>query len=215
MENKIMEVMKERPITIPRILFRDYKRLNITEEEFIVLIYMMDLGNKVVYNPDIFVKELGFDKFRAMELINNLIEKKIISMSVEKNDRGISEEYLNIDLLYNKLFNNIITVEEVNVENTDIFSKFESEFGRPISPMEYEIIKGWLNDKFSEEIITEALKEAVYNNVNNLRYIDKILYDWKKKGFKNKNDVLKDKTNFKKEKKENLSLFDYNWLEDE
>lgn len=215
MENKIMEVMKERPITIPRILFRDYKRLNITEEEFIVLIYMMDLGNKVVYNPDIFVKELGFDKFRAMELINNLIEKKIISMSVEKNDRGISEEYLNIDLLYNKLFNNIITVEEVNVDNTDIFSKFESEFGRPISPMEYEIIKGWLNDKFSEEIITEALKEAVYNNVNNLRYIDKILYDWKKKGFKNKNDVLKDKTNFKKEKKENLSLFDYNWLEDE
>lgn len=215
MENKIMDVMKERPITIPRILFRDYKRLNITEEEFIVLIYMMDLGNKVVYNPDIFVKELGFDKFRAMELINNLIEKKIISMSVEKNDRGISEEYLNIDLLYNKLFNNIITVEEVNVDNTDIFSKFESEFGRPISPMEYEIIKGWLNDKFSEEIITEALKEAVYNNVNNLRYIDKILYDWKKKGFKNKNDVLKDKTNFKKEKKENLSLFDYNWLEDE
>lgn len=215
MENKIMDVMKERPITIPRILFRDYKRLNITEEEFIVLIYMMDLGNKVVYNPDIFVKELGFDKFRAMELINNLIEKKIISMSVEKNGRGISEEYLNIDLLYNKLFNNIITVEEVNVDNTDIFSKFESEFGRPISPMEYEIIKGWLNDKFSEEIITEALKEAVYNNVNNLRYIDKILYDWKKKGFKNKNDVLKDKTNFKKEKKENLSLFDYNWLEDE
>ena len=215
MENKIMEVMKERPITIPRILFRDYKRLNITEEEFIVLIYMMDLGNKVVYNPDIFVKELGFDKFRAMELINNLIEKNIISMSVEKNNRGISEEYLNIDLLYNKLFNNIITVEEVNVDNTDIFSKFESEFGRPISPMEYEIIKGWLNDKFSEEIITEALKEAVYNNVSNLRYIDKILYDWKKKGFKNKNDVLKDKTNFKKEKKENLSLFDYNWLEDE
>ena len=52
--------------------------------------------------------------------------------------------------------------------------------------MEYEIIKGWISDKFSYEIIVKALKEAVYNQVTNLNYIDKILYDWNKKGIKNK-----------------------------
>lgn len=214
MEN-IIEIIKEKPIVIPRILFRDYKKLNINEEELIILIYIIDLGNRVVYNPDIFVKNLGFDKFKAMQIISNLVEKKIISITVEKDKNGISEEYINIDLLYNKLFNDIINVEEKNYEDTNIFSKFENEFGRPISPMEYEIIKGWLNDKFSEEIITEALKEAVYNNVNNLRYIDKILYEWKKKGYKKKEDIVKDNMKTKQEKSKSNNLFDYNWLEDE
>ena len=214
MEN-IIEIIKEKPIVIPRILFRDYKKLNINEEELIILIYIIDLGNRVVYNPDIFVKNLGFDKFKAMQIISNLVEKKIISITVEKDKKGISEEYINIDLLYNKLFNDIINVEEKIYEDTNIFSKFENEFGRPISPMEYEIIKGWLNDKFSEEIITEALKEAVYNNVNNLRYIDKILYEWKKKGYKKKEDIVKDNMKIKQEKSKNNNLFDYNWLEDE
>ena len=175
----------------------------------------MDKGDKVIYNPDIFVNGLGFDKYKAMEIINSLVEKKIICITVEKNEKKKSEEYINIDLLYNKLFNNGIEKEEKNNIDTNIFSLFENEFGRPLSPMEYEIIKGWINDKFSEEIITEALKEAVYNNVNNLRYIDKILYEWKKKGFKNKEDIIKDKINYKKNKKEKIDIFDYNWLEDE
>lgn len=215
MDENIINTLKQRPIVIPRLLFNNYKKLNILEEELIILIYIMDQGDKVIYNPEIFVNELGFDKYKAMELINNLVEKNIISITVEKNEKNKSEEYINIDLLYNKLFNNIIDIKEQEIDNSNIFSKFESEFGRPISPMEYEIIKGWINDKFSEEIITEALKEAVYNNVNNLRYIDKILYEWKKKGYKNKEDVVRSKINYNKEKKEKLEVFDYNWLDDE
>ena len=215
MDENIINTLKQRPIVIPRLLFNNYKKLNILEEELIILIYIMDQGDKIIYNPEIFVNELGFDKYKAMELINNLVEKNIISITVEKNEKNKSEEYINIDLLYNKLFNNIIDIKEQEIDNSNIFSKFESEFGRPISPMEYEIIKGWINDKFSEEIITEALKEAVYNNVNNLRYIDKILYEWKKKGYKNKEDVVRSKINYNKEKKEKLEVFDYNWLDDE
>lgn len=215
MEDSIINLFKQRPIIIPRILLAKYKKLNLTEEELIILIYIMDKGDKVIYNPDIFVKGLGFDKYKAMEIINNLVEKNIISIIVEKNEKNKSEEYISLELLYSKLLNNIIEIEETKITSTDIFSKFENEFGRPLSPMEYEIIKGWINDKFSEDIITEALKEAVYNNVSNLRYIDRILYEWKKKGFKNKEDIIKDKLNFKKTKQEKIDIFDYNWLEDE
>ena len=56
--------------------------------------------------------------------------------------------------------------------------------------MQYEIIKAWIEEKkYSEEIIIGALKEAVYNGVSNFRYIDKILYEWSKKGIKTMNDV--------------------------
>ena len=80
--------------------------------------------------------------------------------------------------------------------------------------MEYEIISGWLDNGYTEELIALALKEATYNGVSNLRYIDKIIYEWGKKGIKTKEDVEKKKKQFKNnsEKKE---IFDYNWLDEE
>lgn len=218
MDDKILNLMMNKPVVIPRIIFNNYKRLNITEEELIVLIFIIDLGNKIVYNPDIFVKELNIEKYKVMELLNNLSEKKIITISVEKNPlNNRMEEYISLELLYSKILNLFKETKTKNIDNSDIFSIFEHEFGRTLSPMEYEIIKGWISEKgFSYEIILEALKEATYNNVNSLSYIERILYDWNKKGIKTKEDVIKDKSNYRNNrKKPNKEIFDYNWLEDE
>lgn len=218
MDDKILSLMMNKPIVIPRIIFNNYKRLNITEEELIILIFIIDLGNKIVYNPDIFVKELNIEKYKVMEILNNLSEKKIITISVEKNSSNNKrEEYISLELLYSKILNLFKETKTKSIDTSDIFSVFEKEFGRTLSPMEYEIIKGWINDeKFSYEIIVEALKEATYNNVNSLSYIERILYDWSKKGIKTKEDVIKDKSNFRNNrKKTNKEIFDYNWLEDE
>ena len=81
--------------------------------------------------------------------------------------------------------------------------------------MEYEIISSWLENDYQEEIILLALKEAVYNGVTNLRYIDKILFEWNKKGIKTKEDVEKEKNNFKNKKIQKQELFDYDWLNED
>ena len=95
----------------------------------------------------------------------------------------------------------------------DIFATFESEFGRTLSPMEYELINAWIQTGINEELIVCALKEAIYNGVSNLRYIDKIIYEWGKKGFKTMEDVNKHIKN-KETKEFTDDGFDYNWLED-
>ena len=99
-------------------------------------------------------------------------------------------------------------------EDNTIFELIEKEFGRVLSPIEYEIIKAWHESHISDELIKEALKEAVFNGVNNLRYIDKILYEWQKKGIKNTEDVEKNRKAHK-QKEEKVEVFEYNWLEDE
>ena len=83
--------------------------------------------------------------------------------------------------------------------------------------MEYEIINGWLDLDYTEELIICALKEAIYNGTTSLRYIDRILLEWHKKGIKTKEDVEKNKIEFKKKKEKNKSeeLFDYDWLNEE
>lgn len=139
-----------------------------------------------------------------------------MELKVVKNDKNIIEEYISLDLFYEKVAMNII--EEINNEKedtTNIFEILESELGKQLSPIEYEIVKAWKTSNYSDEIIKEAIKEAVYNGVANLRYIDKILYEWAKKNIKTKEDVEKNKKQFReKEKNKKVDVFDYDWMED-
>ena len=217
MNEVILNTLKEKPLIIPKILFRNYKKMNITEEELIIIICLINLGDKIPYNPNLISMEIGMDKYNVMQILNNLSEKNIINIKVENEKKN---KFIYLDFLYLKLFNILMNdntiEEEKKEENNDIFSLFEQELGRPISPMEVEIIKEWLHDGFSEDIIKEALKEAIYNDVRNLKYIDRILFNWKGKGYKNPKDIIKDKKNYKKkETKQTEIVFDYNWLEDE
>ncbi|RAP76891.1 DNA replication protein DnaD [Paenibacillus montanisoli] len=62
---------------------------------------------------------------------------------------------------------------------SDLFSVFEQEFGRPLSPMECETISAWVDqDRYPDELIRFALKEAVFAGKLHFRYIDRILIEW-------------------------------------
>ncbi|MEK3881405.1 DnaD domain protein [Paenibacillus sp. PL2-23] len=62
---------------------------------------------------------------------------------------------------------------------SDLFSTFEQEFGRLLSPFECDILSKWLEeDKYTEDIILFALKEAVFAGKLSLKYIDRILFEW-------------------------------------
>lgn len=215
MDSKIINLLQDRPIVVPKILFNNYKKLNINEEELVIIMLIISLGNKIEYNPDIFVQELGMDKHRGMMIINNLMGKKILSLEMVKNGRKM-EEYISLVLLYDKLVNIVIdTADEESVAiDKSIFTIFENELGKMLSPMQIEIIKEWVNTYKNEELIVMALKEALMNGVYNFNYIDTILNEWHKKGYKNKEDILKDKGNYRK-KKNVESIFDTDWLNDE
>ena len=129
------------------------------------------------------------------------------------------DEIIDLYDFYRKISLKMVSNVNDNLDelNSSVFTFIEKEFGRTLSPMENEIIKSWLENGSSEELVREAVKEATFNGVNNLRYIDKILYEWEKKGIKNKEDVDKNRNlHRKKEKEEPVEeIFDYNWFEDD
>ena len=93
---------------------------------------------------------------------------------------------------------------------------------RSLSPTEYEYINNWLEKGLSENLIIGALKEAVLSGVKNFRYIDRVLFDWQKKGYRSMNDVEAAKkkiTNVPEEissnNDTNSEYFDYDWLNDD
>ena len=211
----ILALLKNKDFHLPKLLLCNYKKLKMTEIELVIIIYLINSDN-MSYNPKQISDDLNIKMTDVLVLVNNLCEKGIISIDMVKINK-INNEVINLDLLYEKLaFLIINSGKSPEVHNEGLFEKFEKEIGRVLSPMEYDIINNWLSNGYTEELILCALKEAVYNgSTSNLRYIERILFEWKKKGIKNSEDVEKNKREFKKTRNENLELFEYDWLNDQ
>ena len=208
--DNVINLIKDKPVFVPRVLLRSYKNLGISDEELVLIMIIMTYGEKVVYDPEMFALEINGNKKQIMRIIDSLCDKNILSLIIEKNDKK-AYEFISLEPLYEKLLNITLDKEEEKEIDNSIFSKFEEEFGRTLSPMEYEKIKEWITSGNSTELIECALREAVMNKVDNLNYIDRILASWQKKGYKNRNDVMKDKESFRN-KKDKVQVFDTDWL---
>ena len=212
--NNILTLIKKQDIIVPYILISNRKKLNINEKELLFLSFLMSNEDFIFFDINDFCIKLSYDINDVMEVVSSLEEKKLLEM-ITKKEANVIREYISLNNLYNILASFIVEDEVVSVQdNKDsslIYEKIEQEFGRPLSPIEYETIRGWINDNVDESLIYEALKEAVLNNVYSLKYIEKILYEWGKKGYKKATDVKK--KNIKSEQ-EKIDLFEYDWLDD-
>jgi DNA replication protein len=208
MKNKLLsDALKiNNNITIPDYLLKHVKDLNLDLEEFLLLVYLINQKELVMFDVNSLSSKLYIESNRILELISSLNEKNYISIEMKKTN-GVIEEFISTELFYNKIEGILLSSEEES-SNNDIYSLFESEFGRTLSPTETEIISNWMESDISEELIKEALKEAILSGVHNLRYIDKILLEWTKKGYKDASDIKR-----KPEKEDKIEeIYDYDWL---
>ena len=191
---------------IPNYVIKNYEKLGLEGLDFIMLIYFINQKTNVAFDVNKIATDLNLESSKVLEIINSLNEKNFISIEMKKNN-GVIEEYISTELFYNKvssmLMENISSAKE-----TDLYSVFEKEFGRTLSPTEFSSINNWIENGISEELIKEALKEAILSGVHNIRYIDTILFNWTKKGYKKPEDVKRKK----EDEEEIVEVYDYDWL---
>ncbi len=170
--------------------------LDITLDEFLLILYFINISCSL--NMDDIKNKLGMTDDKIFTAFNNLITKKYIEMVVV-NKNGEVHETIKLDSFYDRLLLN----KKVD-DNNDIFALYEKELGRTLSSFEYEMINKWREQNISDNMIKEALKEAILNGVTSFKYIDKIIYEWSKNGVRK---GIKKENNYKE-------LDEYNWLED-
>lgn len=206
MNNTLEKLIKEKNYCFNSLTFNLAKEYSLSLEEFILLIYFL---NQDIPTFDVekikSITKLEINKI--LDSFTSLNTKGLISIKVV-NQNNIVNEIVDLDSIYKNMVSLINNTAKKEV-NISIFDTFEKEFSRTLSPMEYEIINDWLNNNISEEIILGALKEATYNGVSSLRYIDKIIHEWTKKGFKTMQDVNNHLKNRSTEVKE---IKEYDWL---
>lgn len=195
--------------SISNYLLKNYTKLGMNSDELIMYLQIkrnIDMGN---YLPDIeiIINATGFSKNKAYEILHELIKKKIMRIKTLKNKNGHSFDVYDFELMYDKLSQLSDVSDDINhkdkvAENTNkennmtaterknVFKQIESEFGRPLSPIELEEISAWIDkDKYDTKLISLALREAVLNQVYSLKYIDRILINWNKSNIRTPADV--------------------------
>lgn len=206
MVEKLTNMLKEKTLTISSSLFYNYKKLKISDQDFIIIIYLTNLEDRT-FNPANIATNLNIELNSVMNSINNLMMQGLLEIETTSTN-GI-KEVINLDKMYEKLA--ILLSNDEKILETNIYSIFENELGRTISPSELAVIADW-SDQFNQEVIEMALKEAVFNGVKNLRYIDSILKNWESKGIKTKEDVLENQKKFIQSKQTKPEIIDYDWL---
>lgn len=213
LKEKLLEsINNENHYTVDKLVLNKAKEMNLDVNSLILLIYFLNQKNKEIFDYKKIIDDLNFNEKELLDSISSLKEKNILSIYMEKNESGILEEKVDISSFYDIIFSKLLESSEEKTKEQDLFDCFEREFGRTLSPMEYQIINSWLEQRISNELILAALKETVFNGVNNLRYVDKILYEWNKKGIKKVSEISKNERKAAEEEEKTENYYEYDWL---
>jgi DNA replication protein len=205
---KLNELIKSKIINIPLYVLGILKEFNLTIDEMILLLFLYNQDGEI-FNPNLIAESLDMELLSVMKIVSNLSDKELVNITTKTRNK-VKEEVIDLSGLFEKVtikmmdkLNNKIGKEEIN-----IYDILKEEFGRKLTPMECETVDSWKKNNYPDELIVEAIREATLNGVSSLRYIDKILYEWNKKGYKKKEDIKKIDN-----KSSKVEIYNCDWLD--
>lgn len=216
-------------VTLPIVLLKNYASLGITESECMLLIHIHSFieKGKMFPTPDELSERMTLSSSDCFSMIQKLLKKGLLEIG-ESSVGDVREESYSLLPLWNGIMNKLNREKHqdqmaVTLQSQkDLYSIFEQEFGRPLSPLECETLAMWIDqDHQSSTLIKAALREAVISNKLNFRYIDRILFEWKKQGIKTVEQAKKQGEKFRQpkntEREQEGAMAKkvpfYNWLE--
>lgn len=214
MKTKLSEYLKDGNIVIPLYILKYFKKLNLTMDEFVFLMYLYSKQDKIDFNPEKIASDLNIDIMEVMGYVSILSDKGYLSLDIVK-DNNVIDEVINLSLFYEKISMLAMEKEEKHDSNS-LFKYIENELGRPISSTEIDMIKGWIASDIDESLIKEGIKIAINDGVYSLKYIDRILFDFKSRGIKTVDEIKSSYlNNNSNDNNVDVELDDWNWLDDE
>ncbi|NOU95348.1 DnaD domain protein [Paenibacillus sp. LMG 31456] len=192
LQNAFVAGWREGNIEIPYLLLKHYSQLKLNEVEVMLMIHVMALIEKE--RKDFPTLEelqgrMSVGPEKVIAALQKLLKEGLLTIDEDIDPvSGMQCEKYNFSPLLERLagcwYDEQMERQKAReqsepVVRKDIFSIFEKEFGRPLTPMELESITGWLDkDQYQEQLILAGLKEAVFAGKVHFRYIDRILMEW-------------------------------------
>jgi len=203
----LAEAYMDGAVSIPYSLLRSYRALKLNDTEAMLLLQLIAF-RQLEQNEFPTIEELQERIGSSSSVVGQAVQKlmKLGFVAIDEvydPITGVQSEKYNLAGLFQKLALYHATAKAAETAassdastsrasgaasipaasppagTSNLFVLFEQEFGRPLTPMEYETINSWLDqDQYAEELIRFALKESVFAGKLHFRYIDRILLEW-------------------------------------
>ena len=170
------------------LLLENYKKLKLNEEELATILmidHLISQGNPLV-TQDLLSLKMSLDIKSIDNVLATLLTKGYISFVTEGGKTITTLEPLKKILFREFQFsmsreNNAKGEKEINDQLENIYQAFDKLLGRQLSPVEISKIREGVEHGYSDEMIINALKEALSKGKKSLRSVDKILLSWEQR----------------------------------
>lgn len=178
--DEMLSVIMNKPLNIIQLALGTFTRLG-----------MIEIDDKGIYL-------INFEKYQSIEKLERLKEQN--RERVRRFREKKKNETLHV-MQCNAIDIDIDKEEDIDIDSSSsIYDYYENEIGS-LSPRQYEILNNYL-DVFPEELIKEAINKTSDSNAKSFNYMNKILTDWKSKGYKTLGDVQNEIKPIKKSAKQ-------------
>lgn len=204
------------------LLLENYKKLKLNEQELAVILmidHLISQGNPLV-TQDLLSLKMSLDIKSIDNVLAALLTKGYIAFVTEGGKTITTLEPLKKILFREFQFSmtresNARGEKQVNDQLENIYQAFDKLLGRQLSPVEISKIREWVEHGFSDEIIINALKEALAKGKKSLRSVDKILLSWEQR-----DDIERDGLTTRSEEwdmnlEETIRIAKTPWLDDD
>ncbi|HFU3862469.1 TPA: DnaD domain-containing protein [Streptococcus suis] len=176
-------------VVIPAALLFHYKELFSSADDFLIwqFFFYQNTSHLESLAPSEVAQATGKTVAQVNQAIENLQESGLLefkTISIAGEIEMIFDALPALEKL-DVLLEPKEPVEMVRTENDlkTLVGDFERELGRFLSPFEIEDLQKTVeDDKTSVDLVRAALKEAVFNNKTNWKYIQAILRNWRREG---------------------------------
>lgn len=165
------------------ILLDQYKKLGMNENDLAVVLMTEQLlrsGNSFV-TPDLLSLKMTLKTSEIDDIVSSLIKRGFLAYETEgKNGMRTSLAPLK-EKLYEAFQRNLAKQNSslMSAERAEIlaslYAYFEKRLNRPLSPIENDQIKTWLDDAYSDEEIRYALEDTLAHGKRTMKAVDKTL----------------------------------------
>ncbi|VEE11982.1 putative DNA replication protein [Streptococcus anginosus] len=176
-------------LVLPTELFFHFHEIFDNSDDFLVwqFFYLQNTTSLEEISPVQIAESIGKSVAEVNRSMSNLTEKGLLQYKTIALNGEIEAVFDALPALerLDEIVESRSSVAQTVSQNVlkDLVETFQQELGRLLTPFEIEdLTKTIQDDKINPELVTAALREAVFNGKANWRYIQAILRNWRREG---------------------------------
>ncbi|KXU01991.1 Chromosome replication initiation protein dnaD [Streptococcus constellatus] len=176
-------------LVLPTELLFHFHEIFDNSDDFLVwqFFYLQNTTSLEEISPNRIAESIGKSVTEVNRSMSNLTEKGLLqykTIVLNGEIEAVFDALPALERLDEIVESHSTVVQPISQNNLkDLVETFQRELGRLLTPFEIEdLTKTIQDDKTSPELVTAALREAVFNGKANWKYIQAILRNWCREG---------------------------------